>query len=164
MDKEIKYWMTITSLDYLVCNMCYWTLWWFTLYLHVSKSLCKYIQRQCHNCDIWSTLYHPVWLCPHVYCPFHCMYLCFLIVSILLVLPPIGKCSVCSISPYNYLICFHLWFQLLTVPIPIYLLIQYVLGIWSPISPSLLIVLHELHLSLFIGIPDPPSIALYILL
>ena len=118
----------------------------------------------CHNHDTQSTLYHSVQLHPHVYCPFHCMYLSFPIISILLVSPPIGECFVHSVSPYDYLICFHLRFRLLTVPIPRYLLIQYASGNWSRTSPSLLIMLRKLHSSLFVGMPDPPSITLYILL
>ena len=69
-----------------------------------------------------------------------------------------------SDTPYDYLICFHLWFQLLTVLVPIYLLIQYALGIQSHTSPSLLITLHKLHLSLLVSMPDPLSITPYILL
>ena len=113
--------------------------------------------------DTWSTLsYHSVWSCPCIYCLFHCMYLCFLIDSILLVLSLISECFVHSVSPYNYLICFHLQFQLLTVPIPIYLLIWYALGIQSHTSLSLLIMLCKLCSSLLISIPDPLSITLYI--
>ena len=102
-----------------------------------------HLWRSCHDCDTWSTLYHSVQLRPHVYCPFHCMYLCFPIFSTLLVLPLISECSVHSISLYNYLLCFRLQFWLLSVPVLLYLLIQYALGNQSPISLGWLIVLHD---------------------
>ena len=108
-----------------------WSIWWY-----------------CHDRDIRSTLHHSVWLCPHVYRPFHCMYLCFLIVPILFISPPIGEHFVQSVCPYDYLMCFHLWFQLFIVPVPIYLLIWYTSGNQPRTSPSLLIALHELCSSL----------------
>ena len=99
----------------------------------------------CHDCDTQSTLYHSVRSWPHIYHPFHCMYLWFPIISILFVSPPIGECFVRSVFPYNYLMCFCLWFRLLTVLIPSYLLIWYTLGNWPWTSLSLLIALCELH-------------------
>ena len=101
----------------------------------------------CHDRDIWSTLYHSVRLCPCVYRLFHCMYLCFPIISILLVSPLIGEHSVRSISPYDYLICFCLRFWLLSVPDLLYLLIRYASGNWPWTSPGLLIMLRELRWS-----------------
>ena len=109
----------------------------------------------CHNHDTQSTLYHSIWSRPHVCCLFHCIYLCFLIFSILLVSPLIGECSVHSVSPYDYLICFHLQFWLLSVPIPLYLLIWYTLGNWSPISPGLLIMLHNCARRCSLAFPTP---------
>ena len=111
----------------------------------------------CHNCDTQSTLYHSIWLCPHIYHPFHCMYLRFPIISILLVFPLISECSVCPISPYDYLICFHLQFQLPSVPIPLYLLIQYTLGNRSPIPPGLLITLHNCTHHCLLVFPTPQA-------
>ena len=101
----------------------------------------------CHDHDTRSTLYHSVRSRPRVYRPFHCMYLWFLIISILFVLPPIGECFVWSVFPYDYLMCFHLQFRLLTVPIPSYLLIQYTSGNQPRTSLSLLIVLRKLRSS-----------------
>ena len=98
----------------------------------------------CHDCDTRSTLYHSVRLCPRIYHPFHCMYLRFPIISILLVSPPIGKRFVQSVFPNDYLICFHLRSRLLSVPILLYLLIQYASGNQPQTSPGLLIALHEL--------------------
>ena len=82
-------------------------------------------EPNCHDHDTQSTLYHSIRSHPCVYHLFHCMYLCFLIVSILLVSPLIGEHFVQSIFPYDYLICFHLRFWLLSVPVPLYLLITY---------------------------------------
>ena len=101
----------------------------------------------CHDCDTRSTLYHSVQSRPCIYCPFHCMYLWFAIISILFVSPPIRECFVRSVFPYDYLMCFHLRFRLLTVPVLSYLLIWYASGNWPQTSPSLLIVLRELHSS-----------------
>ena len=100
--------------------------------------------RRCHNRDTRSTLYHSVQLRPCIYCPFHCIYLDSLIISILLVLPLIGECFVRSIFPYDYLICFRLQSQLLSVPVPLYLLIRYASGNQPRTSPGLLIMLCEL--------------------
>ena len=80
-------------------------------------------EASCHDRDTRSTLYHSVRLRPRVYRLFHCMYLRFPIVSIFLVSLPIGERFVRSIFPYDYLICFHLWSRLLSVPVPLYLLI-----------------------------------------
>ena len=101
----------------------------------------------CHDRDTRSTLYHSVQLHPRVYCPFHCMYLCSPIISILLVSPLIGERFVRSIFPYDYLICFHLRSRLLSVPIPLYLLIRYTSGNRPQTSLGLLITLHELRWS-----------------
>ena len=98
----------------------------------------------CHDHDTRSTLYHSVRSCPHIYHPFHCMYLCSLIISILLVSPLISERFVQSIFPYDYLICFHLRSRLLSVPVLLYLLIQYASGNWPWTSPGLLITLHWL--------------------
>ena len=101
----------------------------------------------CHDRDTRSTLYHSVRSRPRIYCPFHCMYLCFPIVSIFLVSLLIGEHFVRSIFPYDYLICFHLQSRLLSVPIPLYLLIQYASGNRPRTSPGLLIALRELRWS-----------------
>ena len=82
----------------------------------------------CHDRDTRSTLYHSVQSHPHIYRPFHCMYLCFPIVSIFFVLLPIGERFVQSVFLYDYLICFRLRSRLLSVPVPLYLLIQYTSG------------------------------------
>ena len=78
---------------------------WVTPPLHLASR-----GGYCHNHDTWSTLYHSIWSCACIYLPFHHMYLCFPIITILLVSPLISKHSVYSISLYGYLICFHLWF------------------------------------------------------
>ena len=98
----------------------------------------------CHDRDTRSTLYHSVRSRPHVYRPFHCMYLRFPIVSIFLVLLPIGERFVRSVFPYDYLICFRLRSWLLSVPVPLYLLIRYTSGNRPRTSPGLLIALREL--------------------
>ena len=101
----------------------------------------------CHDCDTRSTLYHSIRSRPRIYRPFHCMYLCSPIISILLVSPPIGERFVLSVFLYDYLICFHLRSWLLSVPIPLYLLIRYTSGNWPRTSPGLLIALRELRWS-----------------
>ena len=63
-----------------------------------------------------------------IYRLFHCMYLCFPIASIFFVSPPIGERFVRSVFPYDYLICFRLRSQLLSVPVSLYLLIRYASG------------------------------------
>ena len=109
----------------------------------VNMSLTKPVVA-CHNRDTWSTLYHSVRSRPRIYHLFHCMYLHSPIISILFVSPPIGECFVWSVFPYNFLICFCLWSQLLSVPILLYLLIRYASGNRPQTSPGLLIVLREL--------------------
>ena len=106
-----------------------------------------WLWQLCHDCDTWSTLYHSVWSHPHVYRPFHCMYLHSPIISVLLVLPLISECFVWSIFPYDYLICFCLQSRLLSVPILLYLLIRYTSGNRPQTSLGLLITLHELRWS-----------------
>ena len=103
-----------------------------------------FISHACHDHDTRSTLYHSIWSRPHVYRPFHCMYLRFPIVSIFLVSLPIGEHFVRSVFPYDYLICFCLRSWLLSVPVPLYLLIQYTSGNRPRTSPGLLITLREL--------------------
>ena len=119
-------------------------------HLHTTVSWRKWRGNSiyhCHDRDTWSTLYHSVRSRPRVYCPFHCMYLCSPIISILLVSPPIGERFVWSVFLYDYLICFHLRSRLLSVPVPLYLLIWYTSGNRPRTSPGLLIVLRELHWS-----------------
>ena len=103
--------------------------------------------QMCHDRDTRSTLYHSVRSRPHIYRPFHCMYLHFPIVSIFLVSLPIGERIVRSVFPYDYLICFHLRSRLLSVPVSLYLLIRYASGNRPQTSLGLLIALHELRWS-----------------
>ena len=117
--------------------------------------------RYCHDRDSRSTLYHSIQSRPCIYRPFHCMYLRSPIISILLVLPLIGERFVWSIFPYDYLICFHLRSRLLSVPVPLYLLIQYTLGNWPRTSPGLLITLHELCWSLACPTPRASPCTFY---
>ena len=115
---------------------------WSKLGLVKDNDLCNTTSGECHDHDTRSTLYHSVQSRPRIYRPFHCMYLCFPIASIFLVSLPIGECFVQSVFPYNYLICFRLRSQLLSVPVPLYLLIRYASGNWPQTSPGLLIVLR----------------------
>ena len=120
-----------------------------------------WIAYLCHDHHTRSTLYHSVWSHPRIYCPFHCMYLHSPIISILLVSPPIGEHFVQSVFPYDYLICFCLWSQLLSVPIPLYLLIRYASGNRPQTSPGLLIALCELHWSLACPTPQASPCTFY---
>ena len=139
--KLFKTFMITVTIGAYTHFLCMIILWLFGVRYPPISSV--HFPDSCHNHDTRSTLYHSVWSCPRVCHPFHCMYLHFLIISILLVLPLIGECSVCSVSPYDYLICFRLQFRLLSVPISLYLLIQYTSGNRSPISPGLLISLCD---------------------
>ena len=118
----------------------------------------------CHDRDTRSTLYHSIQLCPRICCPFHCMYLCFPIVSTLLVSPLIGEHSVRSASLYDYLICFHLRSPVILCSHPILLTNTICLGELVTYITGLTHRAVRLRSPLFVGIPDPLSIAPYILL
>ena len=120
--------------------------------------------QSCHDCDTRSTLYHSIWSHPHVYHLFHCMYLCFPIFSTLLVSPLLSEHSVCSVSLYDYLICFHLWSLVILCSCPILLTNMICLRELVTYITRLTHHTVQLHLPLFISIPNPLSIALYILL
>ena len=148
----------------LLCSLHRWVWRFHSLLRYTDDILCIYSHYCCHDHDTQSTLYHSIRLCPRICCLFHCMYLCFPIVSTLLVLPLIGEHSVHSVSPYDYLTCFCLQSPVILCSCPVLFTntihlresVTYITGLTHHTA--------QLCLPLFIGIPDPPSITPYILL
>ena len=176
--------MCIFNIVFLTTHWHYLNICWLSSHItiwgmHVSYSLSNilitytrcllslsinFFRVECHDHDTRSTLHHSVWSCPCNYHPFHCMYLWFLIISILLVSPPIGECFVHSVSPYNYLICFHLQSPVTLYSHPV--LLTNMIHLKEPVTYIIRLTHRTARLCslLFVGIPNPPSIALYILL